>query len=149
MIDLDKIKEERLKINEKTKKEIDKARKSKNFVSHEEVKRRLGISIVENKNVEVKNEKVYALKYFKKGEIVIKYHLKLLSEKEFEKSSKIEKNYVHTHLRKRYLYASPERYVRHSTKPNTIQDLNKKCDIAKRTIKKGEEITTDATKDDI
>tara|TARA_Y100000310_G_scaffold97292_1_gene94947 strand:- start:767 stop:979 length:213 start_codon:yes stop_codon:yes gene_type:complete len=32
--------------------------------------------------------------------------------------------------------------------PNTLPDLKNKCDVAIRDIKKGEEITTNATKDD-
>jgi len=48
-----------------------------------------------------------------------------------------------------YLYSSPERYVNHVFNPNIIQDLNRKCDAAKRDIKKGEEITADAMKDEI
>lgn len=35
--------EDDIELNEKTKKELESRRKSKNFISHEEVKRRLGI----------------------------------------------------------------------------------------------------------
>ena len=35
--------EDDLKLNEKTKKELEERRKSKDFVSHEEVKKRLGL----------------------------------------------------------------------------------------------------------
>jgi len=35
--------EDDLELNEKTKKEIEEARKSKNFISHEEVKKRFGL----------------------------------------------------------------------------------------------------------
>ena len=91
---------------------------------------------------------VFAKRDFKKGETVIKYALKTLTEQEFEKVPKAEKNFVHKHLGVYYLYSSPERYVNHSSNPNTLQDLKKKCDIAVRVIKKGEEITTDSTKDD-
>lgn len=48
-----------------------------------------------------------------------------------------------------YLYFEPERYVNHSSNPNTYQDLTKKCDIALCDIEKDEAITTDATKDEI
>lgn len=91
---------------------------------------------------------IYANKDFKKGETIIKYHLKPLTEEQFQNLSKQEKHFVHEHYKTRYLYSSPERYVNHSSNPNTYQDLKKRCDIALRTIKKGEEITTDATKDD-
>lgn len=35
--------EDDLELNEKTKKELEQRRKSKNFISHEEVKKRLGL----------------------------------------------------------------------------------------------------------
>lgn len=91
---------------------------------------------------------VFADRNFKKGEVVIKYHLKLLTQQEFKNLSKREKYFVHKHGEKQYLYSSPERYVNHSARQNTIQDLKRKCDIALRDIKKGEEITTNARKDD-
>ncbi len=91
---------------------------------------------------------VFANQDFKKCQIVIKYRLKPLTEEEFLKLPKKERDFTHQHKGKIYLYSSPERYVNHSPNPNTRQDLKKKCDIAKRNIKKGEEITTDATKDD-
>ncbi|MBI2103031.1 SET domain-containing protein [Candidatus Woesearchaeota archaeon] len=91
---------------------------------------------------------VFAARDLKKGEIIIKYHLKPLTRKEFECLPKKEKLFTHQHWGKTHLYSSPERYVNHSRTPNTRQDLKKKCDIAKRNIKKSEEITTDAAKDD-
>jgi len=92
---------------------------------------------------------VFANRYFKKGEVVIKHNLKPLTKKEFEKLPEAEKKFTHEHWGTIYLYPSPERYINHSTNPNTIQDLKNKCDSALRNIKKGEEITTDASKDDI
>lgn len=92
---------------------------------------------------------VFANRNFNKGETVIKYNLKPLTNKEFDKLSKSDKNFVHKHLGKLFLYSSPERYVNHSSNPNTVQDLKNKCDVALRDLSKGEEITTDSTKDDI
>lgn len=40
---LERIMEDEMEINEKTKKELEERRKSKDFISHEEVKKRLGI----------------------------------------------------------------------------------------------------------
>ncbi len=91
---------------------------------------------------------VYANRNFKKGEIVIKYNLKPLTKEEYEKLPKSEKMFTHRHRGTIYLYSEPERYVNHSPRPNTYQDLIEKCDVALREIEKGEEITTDATKDD-
>lgn len=92
---------------------------------------------------------VYASKNFKKGEIVINYNLKLLTREEYKSLSRSEKMFTHKHSGAIYLYSEPERYVNHSSNPNTYQDLDKKCDIALHNIVKGEAITTDATKDDI
>ncbi len=92
---------------------------------------------------------VFAKRDFKKGEVVIRYRLKPLTEEERERLTESEKEFTHSHWGQIYLYPEPERYVNHSNNPNTIQDLKKKEDIALRDIKKGEEITTDATKDDI
>ena len=92
---------------------------------------------------------VYANRDFKKGEVVIKYHLRPVTEEEFESLPDSEKMFTHTHWGTINLYSEPERYISHSDNPNTYQDLIKQCDIALCDIKKGEEITSDATKDDI
>jgi hypothetical protein len=92
---------------------------------------------------------VYAARDFQKGEVVIQYHLKPLGDAEFENLPESEKDFVHTHWNQRYLYSKPERYVNHSSDPNTYQDLEKQCDIALRDIQQGEMITTNASKDDI
>jgi len=92
---------------------------------------------------------VFANRDFKKGEVVINYNLKPLTEKEFKNLSEYEKNFTHKHWGITYLYSEPERYVAHSQNPNTKQDLKAQCDIAVKDIKKGDEITTDATKDDV
>ena len=92
---------------------------------------------------------VYANRDFKEGEIVTKYSLKPLTKEDYKKLPKSEKKFAHIHWGQTYLYLEPDRYVNHSDNPNTYQDLINKCDIARRDIKKGEMITTDATKDDI
>ena len=92
---------------------------------------------------------VYANKNFKKGDVVIRYNLKPLTEEEYDSLQESEKIFTHIHLGQRYLYSEPERYVNHSDSPNTYQDLLKKQDTALQDIKKGESITTNATKDDI
>jgi len=92
---------------------------------------------------------IYANRDFKKGEIVIRYKLKSLTIEEYENLPKSEKIFIHKHWGVMNLYSEPERYVNHSQTPNTYQDLVKKCDIALHDIIKGEEITTNATKDNI
>jgi SET domain-containing protein len=91
---------------------------------------------------------VYANKDFRKGEVVIEYHLLPLTDEERDNLSEGEKIFTHMHRGVTYLYGEPERYVNHSDNPNTHQDLTNRHDVALRDIKKGEKITTDATKDD-
>lgn len=91
---------------------------------------------------------VYANRNFRKGEIVIRYNLKPLTREEYKNLPDSQKIFVHSHLGQLYLYSSPERYVNHSRNPNTNPNLEDKCDVAIRGIKKGEEITTDSKKDD-
>ena len=92
---------------------------------------------------------VYAGRDFKRGEVVSNYNLKPLNQKQLEDLPESEKEFTHSHLGQIYLYLEPDRYVNQSDNPNTRQDHKNKCDIASRDIKKGEMITTDATKDDI
>lgn len=92
---------------------------------------------------------VYAYRDFKKDEIVIKYNLKSLTQEEFEALPNEEKMFTHIHHDQIDLYSEPERYVNHSDEPNTNPDHEIHADVAIRDIKKGEMITTDATKDDI
>ncbi len=97
----------------------------------------------------IQGKGVYAGCDFKKGEVVIQYHLKALTSLEYEALLESEKKFTHEHWGRIYLYGEPERYVNHSKNPNTFQDLKKQRDVAARDIKKGEMITCDATKDDI
>ena len=92
---------------------------------------------------------VYANKDFKKGDVVIAYNLKSLTDQEFKNLPENEKIFTHAHYGQIYLYQEPERYVNHSDNPNTYQDLKKQQDIALVDIKKGEMIMTDANKDDM
>lgn len=86
---------------------------------------------------------VYAGRDFRKGEIVIKYNLKPLTNEEYQDLPKREKFFTHKHKGQIHLYLEPERYVNHSDNPNTYQDTERKHDIALRDINKGEMITSD------
>jgi hypothetical protein len=92
---------------------------------------------------------VYANRGFRKGEVVIKYNLNPLAQTEYNNLPSSEKNFVHTHHGKLFLYSEPERYVNHSDNPNTYQDIQSGCDITLRDIQKDEPITTDSSKDDL
>lgn len=88
---------------------------------------------------------VYAARDFEEGELVMKYNLQELTQEAFNALPPEEYKFTHSFWAKIYLYPEPARYVNHSPKPNTRQDLKKMCDYAIRPIKKGEMITTNAT----
>src|SRR3990167_330515 len=52
---------------------------------------------------------VFANREFKKGEVVIPYNIKPLTEEAYQQLSEMEKHFVHTHRGRFYLYSSPER----------------------------------------
>ncbi len=91
---------------------------------------------------------VFAGRDFRKGEVVVKYNLKILTKDQFRNLPKSEKEFAHVRLGFIYLYPIPERYVNRSSNPNTIQNFESGCDIAARDIKKGEEITCNSEKED-
>lgn len=88
---------------------------------------------------------VYAGRDFRKGEIVKFYHLKKLTQDEFDRLPSAERWFVHTFYNEMYLFPEPSRYTNHSADPNARPDLRRMCDIAVRPIKKGEMITINAT----
>ena len=83
---------------------------------------------------------VFALRDFKKGEIVLKWNPMVLTKTEAEKILGKEKDYINFHEGKYLLMQPPERFVNHSCDANTF--TKNFCDIAKRDIVKGEEITS-------
>lgn len=90
---------------------------------------------------------VFALKDFKPGEIVIKWHPKIISKSQAALLTQKQKSYIQRQGRKYYLMQSPEKFVNHSFKPNTR--ARNKSDVAKKFIKRGEEITTRYNKEDL
>ncbi|MBM3232836.1 SET domain-containing protein [Candidatus Pacearchaeota archaeon] len=105
--------------------------------------------IIKKSNIDQFDKGAFANRDFRKGKIVIRYHLTSLTEEEYHNLSEEEKKFTHSQKGVIHLYSEPERYVNHSNNPNTVQDLKNMCDIAIRDIINGEEITTDARKDDI
>ena len=83
---------------------------------------------------------IFALRDFKKGDVVIKWRPKIISKKQAWHLSGKQRIYLQRVGRKYYLMQSPEKFVNHSNCPNTF--MRKGRDVAKRAIKKGEEITT-------
>ena len=102
---------------------------------------------MEVKKSQIHGKGVFAGRDFKKGEIVIKWHPKVITKEQLMSLSKKQKTYIQKMGSKYYLMQFPEKFVNHSITPNTFV-LND-CDVAKRKIIKGEEITTRYNKEDI
>jgi len=84
---------------------------------------------------------VFALRDFRKGEVVLKWRPKILKKSEADKLPNKEKHYIKKSGKKYFLMQAPEKFVNHSCGPNT--EVKNSCDIAIKNIKKGEEITSD------
>ncbi len=101
------------------------------------------------KNIVVKETKnkgrgVFALKDFKKGDVVVDWSTcsTILSEINVKRLPKNKKKYTsYLGKRKWVLFRSPGKYMNHSCDPNT--KAIKGADVAVRPINKGEEITVD------
>ncbi len=92
------------------------------------------------KKSEIEGKGVFADRNFKKGEMVIKWNIsRELTPEKLKKLCAAEKKYVANLEGKHILMQAPAKYVNHSCDANTSA-INF-CDIAKRDIKKGEEIT--------
>jgi len=108
----------------------------------------MGDLIIKRSKIRQFDKGVFANRNFKKGEIVTKCNIKILTKKQFVNLPKMEKQFVHKRNGVFYLYLLPDRYVNHSSNPNTIQNFKDNCDIALWDIRKGDEITTDSKKED-
>jgi ketosteroid isomerase-like protein len=84
---------------------------------------------------------VYAARDFKKGELVVRYKLKELSQEEFGALPEGEWEWTHSFYGKIFLFPEPERYVNNDENPSCFIDRQKGGNVALRDIKKGEAIT--------
>lgn len=84
---------------------------------------------------------VYALRDFKKGELVIQYNLQELTEEEFEALPREEKHFIHRRDGQIYYYPDPERHVNRYEKPNVEPNYERNGNVALRDIKAGEELS--------
>ena len=84
---------------------------------------------------------VFAKRDFNKGEVVVKWHLQILTKEEYEKLPKEMKQFTHERHGITYYYPDPERHVNRSKSPNVYPDFEHGADIALRDIKEGEELS--------
>ncbi|MBI1978868.1 MAG: hypothetical protein HYS62_02265 [Candidatus Aenigmarchaeota archaeon] len=91
---------------------------------------------------------VFTTRDFEKGEIVLKWDTSSeLTKEQVKKLAKKDRDFV-TYLNGKYiLMKSPEKYVNHSCEANTT--AKNQCDIARRYIKKSEEITSDYSEESV
>ena len=74
--------------------------------------------------------------------------IKKLTKEEVEKLPEDEKHFIsHFSSQEYILQQGPDKYVNHSCNPNTT--VIKGCDTAIKDIRKGEEITSDYSKDGV
>jgi SET domain-containing protein len=100
------------------------------------------------KNSEINGKGIFANKDFKKGEIILEWDTTHeLKEEEVKELSDNEKKYVSYENGKYILMQEPEKYMNHSCDSNTY--AKEFQDIAKKDIKKGEEITTTYPEEEI
>jgi SET domain-containing protein len=92
------------------------------------------------KKSKIQGKGVFANKDFKKGEIVLNWSPKKITKEEADKLNIKQKHYLYKERSKYFLMQSPEKYVNRSCEANTIP--KNLCDVAVRSIKKGEEITS-------
>lgn len=99
------------------------------------------------KDSKIHGKGIFANREFKKGEIVIKYDTSdTISEEELKKVPDNKKENVGVSKDgKLFFQKAPAKYVNHSCDANTTSEDD--CDVAIRDIKKGEEITSDYSKD--
>ena len=92
------------------------------------------------KKSKIKGKGVFAGRDFKKGEVVLKWNPKILTKPEANKLTIKQKHYLYREKNEYFLMQSPEKYINHSCDTNTV--AKNKSDIAIRSIRKGEEITS-------
>ena len=98
------------------------------------------------KESKIEGRGVFAARDFKKGEVVLDWSdSPVLTPEQAEKFPEKDKKYFYYDGDRRVLVTPPARFVNHSCNPNTfVRDFS---GIAKRDIKKGEEITEDYSKE--
>jgi uncharacterized protein len=89
---------------------------------------------------------VFAIRDFKKGEVILHWDIShVLTKEAVDKMSNDEKKYISLLNNTYVIMQEPEKFVNHSCEANTTaKDF---CDVAVRDIREGEEITADYTEE--
>lgn len=96
----------------------------------------------EIKNSKIHGKGLFATSLIKKGETVVAWNPKVLTQAEASQLPENEqKHYLYPDGDKLLWMQPPERYINHSCDANT--HVVGKSDVARRDIQKGEEITSD------
>ncbi len=114
------------------------------FMQQENIISDFGDIVLKKSNIGQFDDSIgaFANRDFKKGEEVIKWNLRALSQEEYAKLPKYEKdNFCHHRNGICWLYHDPERHVNRFNHPNVVPDFDKQANIALRDINKGEELS--------
>lgn len=120
------------------------ADQKKSDIQHEKTIRDFGNVLLKKSKIGQFDDGIgaFANRDFKKGEVVIKWNLKALSEEEYNNLPEYEKeNFCHQRNGIRWLYPDPERHVNRFDSPNVIPDFEQQANVALRDIRKGEELS--------
>lgn len=118
----------------------------KEDIQQEEIIKNFGDILLKGSTIGQFDDRIgaFANRDFKKGEVVIKWHLKALSKVEYENLPEYEKvNFCHQRNGICWLYPDPERHVNRFRHPNVVSNFEKQANIALRDIKNGEELSID------
>ena len=107
-----------------------------------------------DKNIVIKKSRIHGLgafsnKNFLKGKILAKWDLSNpINLEQVKKLARSERRYVTGYRYGKYIVLQhPCRFINHSCDPNII--VKNYCEVTLRNIKKGEELTSDYSKEDI
>lgn len=88
---------------------------------------------------------VFAARRFAKGEMVLRWKLKAITQEEYDRLPSDERSqFTHKRGGTIYLYPDPERHVNMSDDPNVSPDFEAGGDVALRDIEPGDELTIPA-----
>lgn len=131
-------------MKEKFMEQIKRGRSREGYIPQEKVIKDFGDILLKESKIGQFDDRIgaFANRDFKKGEVVIKWNLKALSQEEYQNLPKYEQdNFCHQRNGVWWLYPDPERHVNRVSNCNVVPDFVKQADIALRDSQKGEELS--------